>query len=138
MAHGDGSIFQRGNRWFAQWFGPDASGRPKRFRQTAGNTAKEARAFRREKLREVGNHRVGAARYLPPSAARRFALTVGHALEAALLVAEASRLPDGHPLRHAAARFARFPLDSIRDDAPLEEARALLGAAEPVPAGREP
>src|SRR6266545_4278024 len=36
----------------------------------------------------------------------------------------------------APARFARFPLDSIRDDAPLEEARALLGAAEPVPAGR--
>jgi alkylation response protein AidB-like acyl-CoA dehydrogenase len=70
--------------------------------------------------------------------ARRFALTVGHALEAALLVAEASHLPDGHPLRHAAARFARFPLDSIRDDAPLEEARALLGAAEPVPAGPEP
>jgi alkylation response protein AidB-like acyl-CoA dehydrogenase len=70
--------------------------------------------------------------------ARRLALTVGHALEGALLVAEASRLPDGHPVRHAAARFARFPLDSIRDDAPLEEARALLGAAEPVPAGREP
>jgi hypothetical protein len=70
--------------------------------------------------------------------ARRFALTVGHALEAALLVAEASPLPDGHPLRHAAARFARVPLDSIRDDAPLEEARALLGAAEPVPAGRSP
>jgi acyl-CoA dehydrogenase len=69
--------------------------------------------------------------------ARRFALTVGHALEAALLVAEASRLPDGHPLRHAAARFARFPLDSIRDDAPIEEARALLGFPEPVPAGRE-
>lgn len=58
--------------------------------------------------------------------ARRFALTVGRALEGALLVAEASRLPDGHPLRHAAARFARFPLDSIRDDAPLDEARALL------------
>jgi alkylation response protein AidB-like acyl-CoA dehydrogenase len=70
--------------------------------------------------------------------ARRFALTVGHAVEAALLVAEASRTPDGHPLRHAAARFARFPIDSIRDDAPLEEARALLRAAEPVPAGREP
>jgi alkylation response protein AidB-like acyl-CoA dehydrogenase len=62
--------------------------------------------------------------------ARRFALTAGHAVEAALLVAEASRLPDGHPLRHAAARFARFPLDSIRDDAALEEARALLGRAE--------
>ena len=58
--------------------------------------------------------------------ARRFALTVGHALEAALLVAEASRQPDGHPVRHAAARFARFPIDSIRDDAPLEEAEALL------------
>lgn len=70
--------------------------------------------------------------------ARRFALTVGHAVEAALLVAEASRMPDGHVLRHAAARFARFPIDSIRDDAPLEEARALLGTAEPVPAGREP
>ena len=68
--------------------------------------------------------------------ARRFALTVGHALEAALLVAEASRLPDGHPLRHAAARFARFALDSIRDDAPLEEARALLSTAETAPAGR--
>jgi hypothetical protein len=70
--------------------------------------------------------------------ARRFALTVGHALEAALLVAEASRLPDGHPLRNAAARFARFPIDSIRDDVPLNEARALLGTAAPVPAGREP
>jgi alkylation response protein AidB-like acyl-CoA dehydrogenase len=57
--------------------------------------------------------------------ARRFALTVGHAVEGALLVAEASRMPDEHPLRHAAARFARFPIDSIRDDAPLEEARAL-------------
>ena len=68
--------------------------------------------------------------------ARRFALTVGHALEAALLVGEASRLPDGHPVRHAAARFARVPLDSIRDAAPLEEARALLGTAEPVPTGR--
>ncbi len=70
--------------------------------------------------------------------ARRFALTVGHAVEAALLVAEASRMPDGHPLRHAAARFVRLPIDSIRDDAPLEEARALLGAAMPVLAGREP
>ena len=70
--------------------------------------------------------------------ARRFAMTLGHAVELALLVSEASRMPDGHPLRHAAARFARFPLDSVRDDAPLEEANALLGAAEPVPAGREP
>jgi len=69
--------------------------------------------------------------------ARRFALTVGHALEAALLVAEASRLPDGHPVRHAAARFARFPIDSIRDDAPLEEARGLLGSGVFVPAGRK-
>ncbi len=66
--------------------------------------------------------------------ARRFALTVGHALEAALLVAEASRRPDGHPLRLAAARFARFPLDSIRDDAPLDEARALLEAGTRIPA----
>jgi alkylation response protein AidB-like acyl-CoA dehydrogenase len=69
--------------------------------------------------------------------ARRFALTVGHALEAALLVAEASRLPGGHPVRHAAARFARFPIDSIRDDAPLEEARGLLGSGVFVPAGRK-
>jgi acyl-CoA dehydrogenase len=68
--------------------------------------------------------------------ARRFALTLGHALEAALLVSEASRQPDGHPLRHAAVRLARFPLDAIRDDAPLEEAGALLGALEPVTAGR--
>jgi acyl-CoA dehydrogenase len=70
--------------------------------------------------------------------ARRFALTVGHAMELALLVHEASRLPEGDPLRHAAARFARFPLDAIRDDAPLEEAGALLGRAESVPAGRVP
>jgi acyl-CoA dehydrogenase len=70
--------------------------------------------------------------------ARRFALTVGHAMELALLVQEASRLPEGDPLRHAAARFALFHLDAIRDDAPLEEAGALLGRAESVPAGRVP
>ncbi len=70
--------------------------------------------------------------------ARRFALTLGHALELALLVEEASRDGADPFLKHAAARFARFPLDLIRDDAPLEEARALLGgASERVLAGRE-
>ncbi|MFI5180512.1 MAG: acyl-CoA dehydrogenase family protein [Thermoanaerobaculia bacterium] len=58
--------------------------------------------------------------------ARRFALTLGHALELALLVEEAARTPAGHPLRSSAVRFSRFPLDVIRDDAPLEEARAIL------------
>src|ERR1035441_10243191 len=63
MRRGDGSIFQRGRRWFAQWYGPDPSGKAKRFRGTAGDNEKEARAFLREKLREVGNHRAGQSRY---------------------------------------------------------------------------
>jgi integrase len=78
MARGDGSVFQRGSRWFAQWYGPDPSGEAKRFRGTAGDSEKEARAFLREKLREVGNHRAGQSRYVPPSAAK---LTLGALLD---------------------------------------------------------
>jgi acyl-CoA dehydrogenase len=58
--------------------------------------------------------------------ARRFALTVGAALQLLLLVDEAKHGGDGSPFHDVAVRFARFPLDRILDDVPAGEAASLL------------
>jgi alkylation response protein AidB-like acyl-CoA dehydrogenase len=69
--------------------------------------------------------------------ARRLALTLGLALETALLAEHAAwaleKERDARPA-HAARRLSRMQIDRIDDDSPLEEARGL-GRDEDVPLG---
>ncbi len=70
---GDGRIFRRKGKdgqnlaiWHVAYWGP-VDGRVIEIRESAGTgDEKKARQFLKERLREVGNHRVGAARFQGP------------------------------------------------------------------------
>jgi integrase len=70
MARGDGRVFRRGARWAIDYYAPGPDGRKKKFRESAGDSEKEARALLRERLRQIGNDRVGLEQFTPPSAGR--------------------------------------------------------------------
>jgi len=83
---GDGRIFKRRGKdgkdlaiWHIAYWGP-VEGRIVEIRESAGTCdEKKARQFLKERLREVGNHRVGAARFHGP---RQERVTVKELLEA--------------------------------------------------------
>jgi integrase len=83
---GDGRIFRRKGKdgkdlaiWHVAYWGP-VDGRVVEIRESAGTgDEKKARQFLKERLREVGNHRVGAARFQGP---RQERVTVKELLEA--------------------------------------------------------
>src|SRR5664279_2116762 len=70
---GDGRIFRRKGKdgqdlaiWHVAYWGP-VDGRVVEIRESAGTgDERKARQFLKERLREVGNHRVGAARFQGP------------------------------------------------------------------------
>src|SRR5450830_50668 len=83
---GDGRIFRRKGKdghdlaiWHVAYWGP-VDGRVVEIRESAGTgDERKARQFLKERLREVGNHRVGAARFQGP---RQERVTVKELLEA--------------------------------------------------------
>jgi alkylation response protein AidB-like acyl-CoA dehydrogenase len=91
----------------------------------AGRKALEAVAHARSWLEKTAPKGIPALE----AGARRFNLTVGRALELALLVDHAAWAADqGDPRPAAAARrFARAPVDLIVDDDLSEDARMLVG-----------
>src|ERR1039458_2643932 len=83
---GDGRIFRRKGKdgenlaiWHVAYWGP-VGGRVIEIRESAGTgDERKARQFLKERLREVGNHRIGAARFQGP---RQERVTVKELLEA--------------------------------------------------------
>ena len=83
---GDGRIFRRKGKdgkdlaiWHIAYWGP-VDGQVVEIRESAGTgDERKARQFLKERLREVGNHRVGAARFQGP---RQERVTVGELLDA--------------------------------------------------------
>src|ERR1035437_3994196 len=83
---GDGRIFLRKGKdgkdlaiWHIAYWGP-VHGRIVEIRESAGTgDERKARQFLKERLREVGNHRVGAARFQGPHQER---VTIGELLDA--------------------------------------------------------
>jgi integrase len=69
MSRGDGRVFRRGSRWAIDYYAPGPDGKRRKVREKAGDTEKGARALLRERLRQVGNDRVGLQKFVPPSTA---------------------------------------------------------------------
>ena len=83
----------------------------------AGEALEHAAAWLERAAREPAALEAGA---------RRFALTVGGALQLLLLVGEAGHAGEERPFRAAALRFARFPIDGILDDPSASETARLV------------
>jgi len=73
---GNGRIFRRGKKYWIGYYGP-GNGRLKQYRESAGDTEKEARRLLRARLRELAVHKCGLRAFQGPSQER---ITVGELL----------------------------------------------------------
>jgi integrase len=65
-ARGQGRVFQRGEKWWVSYYGPDPeTGRSKEYRESAGDK-KAAEKLLAQRLREVGAHKLGARIFQGP------------------------------------------------------------------------
>ena len=120
MARGDGRVYQRGRKWWIQYYAPDpTTGKRKLQREPGGDTEAEARKVLKGRLKEVV---VAEAGFRPFQGARHERITVGEILDGLVREYEIQELKSTNKVRSRVWRIKSYCMSG----------RAALGSMQAI------